>query len=183
MLRRQLDILFGTLLRRLAAWLALVGQGAAVLGLSLPPVAAKDRSSPFPCQQRQCGCLRAADCWSHCCCFSAAERLKWAREHQAEVPDSLVEQVRQSPDASPSGCCLKKAPTLTSAAKGWQRVFGLMARQCQGQDTLWGACEPSPPPPRAVTWSFDARPAAYWPWQSRRTPVVSQVPPVPPARG
>src|SRR5437763_16067679 len=104
MLRRRFDILFGTLRKRPAAWLALAGQWAALCGLPLPSVSAKDVSSPFPCQQRRCGCMRAADCWSHCCCFSAGERLAWAREHEVEVPDSLVEQA-QSEGQKPGACC------------------------------------------------------------------------------
>src|SRR4249920_2147204 len=108
MLRRRLDILFDPIRRRPAGWLALVGQLAALFGLPMPVLSAKDLSSPFPCQHRQCGCMRAADCWNHCCCFSAQERLAWARAHQADVPESLVDQARQSEAPTSNACCVAK---------------------------------------------------------------------------
>jgi hypothetical protein len=184
MLRRRNDILIGTLRRRPAAWVALVGQCAALFGLPLPAVSAKDHSSPFPCQQRQCGCLRAADCWKHCCCFSAQERLAWARAHEAEVPESLVEEARQSEDSKPGACCnVKKTTSSRPAVKTAQGVLGFMARHCQGQHTLWGSSEPAPVPPLAVTWSFEAQPDVCCLFLSWSAPFVSHIPPVPPPRG
>jgi hypothetical protein len=183
MVRRRLDILFGTFRSRPAAWLALVGQLAALFGLPLPTLSAKDLTQPFPCQHRQCGCLRAADCWNHCCCFSARERLLWAREHGAEVPDSLVEQARQSQGAKPGVCCDLKQSKSRPAAKNTQRVLGLMARHCQGQDPAWGCGEPAQVPAHAVTWCFDAEPAACWLQPGPAAPFVNQIPPVPPPRG
>jgi hypothetical protein len=184
MFRRRLDILFGTLRKRPAGWLALVGQLAALFGLPLPPVSAKDLSSPFPCQQRRCGCLRADDCWNHCCCFSARERLAWAREHQAEVPDSLVEEARQPEGPKPGTCCLvKKTKSSKPAVKNSQGILGFMARQCQGQHSLWGAGEPASVPPMAVTWSFEARPGAWCLSPTWDAPFINHVPPVPPPRG
>ena len=183
MLRRQLDILFGTFRRRPAAWLALAGQLAAVFGLPLPNLSAKDLSSPFPCQQRQCGCMRAADCWNHCCCFSAKERLSWARAHEAEVPDSLVEAARQSEKPKPGVCCeVKKTKSSRPAVKPTQHVWGLMARHCQGENAPWGSGEPAPVPACAVTWVFDAQPVAWCLPASYDAAFVNQIPPVPPPR-
>jgi hypothetical protein len=184
MLWRRLDILFGTIRRRPAAWLALVGQLVALCGLPLPTLSAKDLSSPFPCQRRQCGCMKAADCWNYCCCFSAQERLAWARAHAAEAPESLVEKARQSEDQKPGICCdLKKTKSSKPPVKTSQRVLGFMARQCQGQDTLWGSGEPAPLPLHALTWVFDAQPAGWCLASTWRAPFVNQIPPVPPPRG
>ena len=182
MLRRQFNILFGTLRKRPAGWLALVGQLAAVFGLPLPAVSAKDLSSPFPCQQRQCGCMRAADCWSHCCCFSARERLAWAQEHQAEVPDSLVEQARSEGQEPGSCCVIKKTKLSRPGSKSLQHALGFMARQCHGHDTPWGSGDPAPLPARAVSWCFDDNPGTWCPSLSWDSPFVSHVPPVPPPR-
>src|SRR5947209_7307476 len=41
----------------------------------------KDRSQPFPCMDRPCGCQSADECWHHCCCTTLDERLAWAHEH------------------------------------------------------------------------------------------------------
>jgi hypothetical protein len=97
------------------AWLALLGQVIAVVGLPLPPASAKDVSSPFPCQQRVCGCMTASDCWKSCCCFTAGQRVQWAREHDAEVPAELVEDAEEecascvAPEEEHSeSCCTTK---------------------------------------------------------------------------
>src|SRR5690242_17590056 len=108
-MRRRLAKLVPSWPKRPASWLALVGQFIALFGLPLPPVSAKDASNPFPCQHHCCGCMSAAECWDHCCCFSAAERLAWARQHHATVPASLVEEVRESRHAKPGDCCGDKA--------------------------------------------------------------------------
>jgi hypothetical protein len=185
MLRRQLDKLFGILRRRPAGWLALVGQLAALVGLPLPNLPAKDISSPFPCQQRRCGCMSAADCWNQCCCFSARERLTWAREHEAEVPDSLVTEAQRPDGAKPGTCCTikNKAKSSKPRTSTGQGVLGFMARQCQGQQhTLWGAGEPAPVPHPFVTWRFDARPAGWCLSEACTAPSVSHIPLVPPPR-
>ncbi|HWB13882.1 MAG TPA: hypothetical protein VG826_31940 [Pirellulales bacterium] len=51
------------------------------VGVPLPIGRVKDRSVPFPCMDRSCGCHDAADCKKHCCCFSSEEKLAWSTEH------------------------------------------------------------------------------------------------------
>lgn len=46
----------------------------------------KNRRVPFPCMDRPCGCLNADDCWHHCCCFSPAEHVAWARQRGWSIP-------------------------------------------------------------------------------------------------
>lgn len=46
----------------------------------------KDSSQPFPCQNRPCGCKAATQCWTSCCCFSAAEKLAWAERNGVTPP-------------------------------------------------------------------------------------------------
>jgi len=47
-------------------------------------LAAKDRSRPFPCMDKACGCATAEQCFANCCCHTPAERLAWARVHKVE---------------------------------------------------------------------------------------------------
>ena len=73
--------------RQWFACVALVGYVASVTGFPLPtPSRVGDRSVAFPCQQHQCGCNSAAQCWDDCCCYSLAERVAWARQSNVELP-------------------------------------------------------------------------------------------------
>jgi len=47
-------------------------------------LASKDRSRPFPCMDKACGCATAEQCFANCCCHTPAERLAWARVHKVE---------------------------------------------------------------------------------------------------
>jgi hypothetical protein len=180
--RPRLYILVHIFRRRPASWLALFGQWVALFGLPMPAISAKDISQPFPCQHRQCGCMRAADCWNQCCCFSAQERVAWARRHGAEIPESLVEKARQS--EKPGDCCIvKNVKTTTPGGKIAQRLLGFMARQCQGQQALWGDGEPAPLPNPIFQWCFDAQPVDWCLPPAWCAPFVVQIPPVPPPRG
>ena len=73
--------------RRLIAAGAFFAYFAAAFGLPLPPPAViKDGGKPFPCQGHACGCRTAEECWRHCCCYTAAERWAWAKEHHVQPP-------------------------------------------------------------------------------------------------
>jgi len=91
-------------LRRITTWLAILGYTLVASGLPLPlggvapaapeSVAAKrlagtDRSRPFPCMDKPCGCATAEQCFTSCCCNTPAETLLWARDHDVE-PAVLV---------------------------------------------------------------------------------------------
>jgi hypothetical protein len=56
----------------------------AAVGVPLPTGGKKDRSIPFPCMDRTCGCHDAAGCKAHCCCFSGEEKLAWAAAHDVD---------------------------------------------------------------------------------------------------
>jgi hypothetical protein len=91
------------LARRIVWSLTLLSQLLATFGCPLPAVAAagdKDVSVPFPCMYRACGCRSARDCWESCCCFTARERLAWARAHNQPVPASLEDKARQEEQAA-----------------------------------------------------------------------------------
>jgi hypothetical protein len=116
---------------RLTTWCAVWGYVLLASGLPLPfgavqPVgggaaseaagkrlAAKDRSRPFPCMDKPCGCATAEQCFSSCCCHTPAERLAWAKAHRVEpaVPAALERRVAaEVARATPAGgCCAAKA--------------------------------------------------------------------------
>lgn len=70
----------------------------ATVGVPLPAGRTKDRSIPFPCMDRPCGCHDAAGCKAHCCCFSSEEKLAWAAEHEVDptpfVEDAALQRVQ-----------------------------------------------------------------------------------------
>jgi hypothetical protein len=128
----------GTLrpLRRITTWLAILGYTLVASGLPLPlgsislgfvspaasdspaakRLAGKDRSRPFPCMDKPCGCATAEQCFTNCCCNTPAETLAWAKAHRVEpaVLAALEQRVASSSQlaakATKSSCCSTKAP-------------------------------------------------------------------------
>jgi hypothetical protein len=121
---------------RFVAWLSLVGYALLASGMPLPwgvvapggaspavekRLAAKDRSTPFPCMDKPCGCVTAEQCFSNCCCNTPAETLAWAKAHKV---DPAVIAALQRRAAAPvekavvaSSCCsVKKQTSCCSAA-------------------------------------------------------------------
>jgi hypothetical protein len=78
------------LTRRSWAGLALVSFVLTAAGLPLPQPPRKEFSTPFPCQNRPCGCRSAEECWHHCCCFTREEHLSWAQSLGIEPPPSVA---------------------------------------------------------------------------------------------
>jgi len=84
----------GSPIWRITSWLSLLGYVLVASGLPLPiagphdkahAVAGKDRSKPFPCMDKPCGCSTAEQCFANCCCHTPAERLAWAKAHRVDV--------------------------------------------------------------------------------------------------
>lgn len=193
MLRRCLRLFRFRVRGRGLSWLALVGQFVGLVGLPVPRASAKDLAQPFPCQQRACGCMTASDCWKSCCCFSAGQRVAWARDHDVEVPAELVQQAccedkeecceHESQEAP---CCRqtsKKADSKQAAAKrtsGW--LLGLQASRCRGSDGGLLANTPSTPPDQPVDWQFDGRVVATLSAGFFHASVLVHPPLIPPPR-
>jgi hypothetical protein len=114
-------------LHRITAWTAILGYVLVASGLPLPlgtvsPVesnspaakrlAGKDRSKPFPCMDKPCGCASAEQCFSNCCCHTPAERLAWAKAHQVEpaVLVALERRVATAPSVAAKGSCCTSQP-------------------------------------------------------------------------
>jgi hypothetical protein len=116
-----------TRLQRATTWMAIVGYALVASGLPLPVgllapggdvvadtrLAAKDRSRPFPCMDKPCGCATAEQCFANCCCHTPAERLAWAKAHRVEPAVLTALERRIAADAAPAGpaggCCAAKA--------------------------------------------------------------------------
>lgn len=99
----------------------LVVHGLVVSGLPLPMaggldavadkrLSAKDRSTPFPCMDKPCGCATAEQCFTNCCCHTPAETLAWAKANRLE-PSLLTALERRLATAerparrSKKSCC------------------------------------------------------------------------------
>jgi hypothetical protein len=64
----------------------------------------KDRSRPFPCQDRPCGCSSADECWHHCCCMSNKQKVAWARQHGVTPPDFVIAAAAKEDDSDVQVC-------------------------------------------------------------------------------
>jgi hypothetical protein len=130
-LRVWRDSLFGmhrnAAVHRFVAWLSLVGYVVVASGLPLPwgavapgsvspaaekRLAVKDRSTPFPCMDKPCGCVTAEQCFSNCCCNTPAETLAWAKAHNVDPAVIAALQRRVAAPAETtalaSSCCSVK---------------------------------------------------------------------------
>ena len=174
--------------QRILIWCAVWGYALVASGLPLPfgvvqPVgdgaardavgrrlAAKDRSRPFPCMDKTCGCATAEQCFTSCCCHTPAETLAWARSHGVE-PAVLAALARRAgvvvavtpprgccsaaSDPEPS-CCAASAATAAvppqraaEPAAGAPRTVTLRALlACGGIVAQWSAVAAAPPPAR-----------------------------------
>lgn len=118
------------LIHRITAWMALIGYTLVASGLPLPMGAAapaasdspaakrlavKDRSRPFPCMDKPCGCATAEQCFSNCCCNTPAELLAWAKANRID-PAVIVALKRRAAALAPqASCCSTPAKTSCCA--------------------------------------------------------------------
>jgi hypothetical protein len=92
------------LLKKAIALLLLLGVLVEVAGIPVVSVAKKDRSRPYPCQDRPCGCASADECWHHCCCMNNKQKVVWASEHGVTPPDYVVAAAEQENDGPTQIC-------------------------------------------------------------------------------
>ena len=152
-------------IRRVIAWALLGLYGVVASGLPLPlgmpsgpgiatrrgdrvaatRLAAKDRSRPFPCMDKPCGCATAEQCFTACCCHTPAERLAWARAHGLEpaVLASLAARVARrdaagATSATPQeGCCATAAaPSRPSCCAASAAVTDAAEEVCRDYQSL-----------------------------------------------
>ena len=197
------------------ALLLIVNQIVLCTGLPLPALAQtpqKDRSQPFPCMDRPCGCQNAEQCWHSCCCFSMQEKLAWAEAHHIEPPAYVREEAQreareatkkrsaccQCGNCARSGCaaCAAKAAQASPSAtkpnndrpdNSLPRPVGwvcwIMALGCQGDNAL-GLLAVSPALPAfRCAFSLDEPPSfENILIAAERPQLLSMPPPDPPPR-
>ena len=115
----------------------------------------KDRSEPFPCQDRPCACRSAAQCRKRCCCFTVEQKQAWGRRHGVKAfAVSSTTVGSESRSLSDRAACCKSPTSAESAspvkepgfplksesgagrtpklASRFKVVIGVFAQQCQG---------------------------------------------------
>jgi len=149
--------------RRITTWLAILGYTLVASGLPLPFGAAatdvrdaaavrrlssKDRSRPFPCLDKPCGCDSADRCFTACCCLTPTETLAWARAHDVE-PDVLVALERRvgGSQAGPSASGVAAPSVVTTATTKpscCSATAPLAEQSCCGPQPAGAASAPPP---------------------------------------
>lgn len=127
----------GKLLRLSVLSLVVVSMLAAIVGIPLPIVRLKkDKSAPFPCMDRPCGCANAESCWRKCCCHTNAEKIAWAKKNNVTPPDYVLTaiELEASSDVPKCCCCSKKAPSHESPKRKSHQ--SKTVAQIEGQNTI-----------------------------------------------
>ncbi len=197
---------------RAVAWLSLCWHILVASGLPLPLApptvdavqgvahrVGKDRSRPFPCMDRACGCATAEQCFARCCCTSPAERLAWARAHRLDVDVLAALERRVAADtfdptaadvcsdyrslaADPAPRREPEDDDRDATGSGPRVVILRDALACGGIVTAWLACGVAlPPPPRVPTPASDA-PAGFLAVGDLVASSCSAAPAAPPPR-
>jgi hypothetical protein len=165
----------------------------ATVGFPLPgaeAVGSKDRSRPFPCQDRPCGCRTYEECWAgDCCCFTLREKVAWARSHAVEPPDHAV----RATDGRTADCCSAEVPTepcphcqpsaSTVAEKPLRWVVGVLAQRCKGHpQTAASVSAVGVTPPLAIAFVTDMVCVGYVSVSDQSVATVPTEPLIPPPR-
>ncbi len=192
--------------------LALLAYVASMTGYPLPmPTVAQDASTPYPCQGHACGCNSAAQCWDSCCCYSAAERLAWVRQHGIRLTASTIAalQAEARRDARAAKSCCKNKSQLAKNCKACGHggscahkadhqhehqqatssnkarivwVSGIQAQKCQGLTTLWLSSGANLPVEIPTLWEFEWTLAGRVDVADDTHLSLSDLPAVPPPR-
>lgn len=98
------------MLRRFTSLMAVAAICAGNVAIPLPLARpARSGEEPYPCQHCGCGCRTAEMCWNDCCCYTAAEKVEWARRHGVAAPPHVLraaaKQLLGRTAAAPSAKC------------------------------------------------------------------------------
>jgi hypothetical protein len=194
--------------RAAIAVLVLIALTFGVCGIPTVKLARKDRSRPFPCQDRPCGCASAEECWKACCCFSHREKLAWARKHGVTPPESVVAAAAHEAGGSVRPCCRESfsrvdarrehsccrlgAPHAASQeasrspdcsqSRQVRVVLSDLARQCRGLPSIVMLFADALPGVAVVEWNPVENPVGFVIEAPLSRPSVDLAPPVPPPR-
>lgn len=100
----------------------------------------KDQSTPFPCQNRPCGCKTAEQCWKKCCCFTNAQKLAWAQKHRVRAPEFVVAAAKTEAQTKRAckACCQHRLASNTASNSDTKKpsktsLFGALHQmRCEG---------------------------------------------------
>ncbi len=123
-----------------------------IVGLPVPPSVRKNASQEalFPCIDSPCGCSTAEQCWDHCCCYSDAQKIAWAKKHHVTPPAFVLARhaaasiaaARSSAGSASDSCCsVKKAKSSPSCRQAEGQacekivISDLGQRGCCGKNT------------------------------------------------
>jgi len=113
------------------------------LGVPVNAVAMKDMSRPFPCMFSRCGCCDAEQCYRHCCCHTARERLAFATKHGVTPPKELMAAAAEESlaiDDTVRACCSQSPSCQATKAVDpacANQVVIHEAMKCRGLATDW----------------------------------------------
>ena len=191
--------------RILFVGVSLLGYLTAAFGLPLPVWTAKDRSVPFPCQDRPCGCHSAAECWQSCCCFSREEHLAWARANNVEPPAGYAEggwndrpQRHEGADCcqGQKHCCSTEDPAacdltgpgcdssiaVPTSPTSTPYVLGSLYLTCRGMTVAWAQSGAALPAATLVSFTMEFPPGGLLAPPNTSKAIQSLAPPLPPPR-
>jgi hypothetical protein len=102
--------------------LPLAGQAPVAGSPAAKRLAGKDRSLPFPCMDKPCGCATAEQCFTSCCCHTPAETLAWAKANRVD-PGMLAALERRAgagsrPAPKSRSCCAVTAARPACCSTG-----------------------------------------------------------------
>ena len=162
--------------------------------LSSGNIAGKDRSRPFPCQDRPCGCRSAEQCKKKCCCFTAEQKLAWAKRNGIDPSEVVASAPACKPDTLTTRkvCCssrqLAKSETTKPSRRSktpvsrFQVVIGVIAQECQGvAQSFYGQTVFVVPPIVSLSIPMELKGERIAVGESRFVKLCVE-PPVPPPR-
>jgi hypothetical protein len=141
------------------------------IGVPLPAFSVKHAAEPYPCEHCACGCVDAETCWRHCCCYTNAEKLAWAKRNGVTPPMFVVAAAKRerccagqhAANDGESGachaatchrpCCARRAktacgeespPTVARKSRD-QLVWMVSALRCRGLSMSVSMLPPSLP--------------------------------------
>jgi hypothetical protein len=114
----------------LAVWLTIL---QFPVPIPAPAPKGKDRSVPFICMDRACGCQSAEQCWESCCCTTVEERIAFARSLGLPIPAKVC----QSRPSKHGPCCAEGSekgsrPEKKDDPPGSEGVVLAHALRCRG---------------------------------------------------
>jgi hypothetical protein len=115
-------------LRSIVSWMLVCAQLAGSVGFPSFHSNGKDKSRPYPCMDRPCGCASYDECWAgDCCCFTLTEKIAWAKANAIVPPQKALDRAACSKSQATCPHC-KQSPEPVAVT--WS--IGILAQKCKG---------------------------------------------------